>query len=78
MAIRNQTDPRKNFAPKILPWLLAVAVFVIYALTLNHWVSLFNYLAVAKISGWMWQPEIYNPLFFTVTAPFRWLPAAQM
>ncbi|HXI71307.1 MAG TPA: tetratricopeptide repeat protein [Verrucomicrobiae bacterium] len=78
MAIRNQTDPRKNFAPKILPWLLAVAVFVIYALTLNHWVSLFNYLAVAKISGWMWQPEIYNPLFFTVTAPFRWLPAAQI
>ncbi len=76
MAFRNQTDPRQNFVPKFLPWLLAVAVFVVYALTLNHWVSLFNYLAVAKISGWTWQPEIYNPVFFTVTVPFRWLPAA--
>jgi tetratricopeptide (TPR) repeat protein len=78
MANRTQTDPRKNFVPKLLPWLLAVVVFVIYALTLNHWVSLFNYLAVAKISGWNWQPEIYNPLFSIVTAPFRWLPAAQI
>lgn len=75
MAFRNQTDPRQNFVPKFLPWLLAVAVFVIYALTLNHGVSLFNYLAVAKISGWTWQPEIYNPVFFTVTAPLRLLPA---
>ena len=78
MATRNQTDPRKKFVPKMLPWLLAAAVFVLYALTLNHWVSLFNYLAVAKISGWTWQPEIYNPVFFTVTAPLRWLPAAQI
>lgn len=76
MATRNQPDPRKNFVPKILPWVLAAAAFVIYALTLNRWVSLFNYLAVAKISGWTWQPEIYNPVFFTVTAPLRWLPAA--
>src|SRR5207245_740216 len=66
MATRNQTDPRKNFVPKILPWLLAAAVFGIYALTLNRWVSLFNYLAVAKLSGWTWQPEVFNPLFFIV------------
>ena len=75
MATRNQNDPRKNFVPKILPWLLAAVVFGIYALTLNHWVSPFNYLAVAKVSGWMWQPEIYNPLFFIFTVPLRWLPA---
>ena len=78
MATKNQTDPRKNFTPRILPWLLAAAVFGLYALTLNHWVSLFNYLAVAKVSGWTWQPEIYNPVFFIVTAPLRWLPAAQI
>ena len=78
MATKNQADPLKNFTPRILPWLLAAAVFVIYALTLNHWVSLFNYLAVAKVSGWTWQPEIYNPVFFTVTAPFRWLPATMI
>ena len=78
MATKNQTNPLQNFAPRFLPWLLAAAVFGIYALTLNHWVSLFNYLAVAKLAGWTWQPEIYNPLFFTVTAPLRWLPAAQI
>lgn len=78
MATRNQADPRKNFVPKMLPWLLAAAVFVIYALTLNHWVSLFNYLAVAKISGWTWQPEVYNPVFFTITAPLCLLPAAMI
>jgi tetratricopeptide (TPR) repeat protein len=75
MANKNLADPRNNFVPKILPWLLAAAVFGIYALTLNHWVSLFNYLAVAKLSGWTWHPEVYNPLFFVVTAPIRWLPA---
>ncbi len=52
--------------------------FCVYCLTLNHWVSLFNCQLVAKISGWTWQPEFYNPLFFVVTYPFRWLPAAQI
>jgi len=78
MANKRQTDPRKNFTPRILPWLLAAAIFAVYWLTLNHWVSLFNYLTVAKTSGWTWQPEIYNPVFFVVTSPFRWLPAMQI
>jgi hypothetical protein len=42
MANKRQTDPRKNFTPRILPWLLAAAIFAVYWLTLNHWVSLFN------------------------------------
>ncbi len=78
MPTRQQTDPRNNFTPRILPWLLAAGVFAVYCLTLNHWVSLYNCQAVAKISGWTWQPEIYNPLFYVVTCPFRWLPAAQI
>jgi tetratricopeptide (TPR) repeat protein len=61
-----------------LPWLLALAIFFVYWLTLNHWVSLLNYQAVAKMSGWTWQPEIYNPVFFIATYPFRRLPAAQI
>ncbi len=51
-------------------------MLLVYGCTLNHWVSLFNYAAVAKISGWEWQPEIVNPVLFLVTFPFRWLPAA--
>jgi tetratricopeptide (TPR) repeat protein len=78
MANDKRTDPRKNFVPRFLPWLLAVAAFVTYSLTLNHWVSLFNLGAVAKISGWTWQPEVYNPVFFLITYPFHWLPAAQI
>jgi tetratricopeptide (TPR) repeat protein len=78
MAKAKRFDPRKNFTPRILPWLLAAAAFVTYWLTLSRWVSLYNYQAVAKISGWTWQPEIYNPLYIVVTWPFRWLPATQI
>ncbi|HEY2328721.1 MAG TPA: hypothetical protein VGI63_02780, partial [Verrucomicrobiae bacterium] len=78
MAKEQRTNPRINFVPRFLPWLLAAAAFVAYGLTLNHWVSLFNLGAVAKLSGWVWQPEIYNPLFFIATFPLHWLPAAQI
>jgi len=74
----NQTDSRKFFVPRILPWLLAAAAFTVYCFTLNHGVSLYNLAAVAKTSGWVWQPETLNPLSFIVTYPFRWLPAAQI
>src|SRR5271154_1577957 len=78
MANEKRIDPRKNFVPRFLPWLLAAAAFAIYWLTLNHWVSLFNLGVVAKTSGWSWQPEFLTPLFFIVTYPFRWLPATQI
>jgi len=73
------TDPRNNFTPRLLPWLLAIAAFVFYIATLNHWVSLFNLanlVPVAKISGWTWQPDMESPLLFLVTYLFRWLPVA--
>jgi tetratricopeptide (TPR) repeat protein len=78
MANEKRIDPRKRFVPRFLPWLLAAAAFVIYWLTLNHWVSLFNLGVVAKTSGWDWQPDFFAPLFFLVTYPFRWLPVAQI
>src|SRR5271154_6062248 len=78
MANEKRIDPRKNFVPRFLPWLLAAAAFAIYWLTLNHWVSLFNLGVVAKTSGWSWQPEFLTPLFFLATYPFHWLPAAQI
>lgn len=75
MATETQTDTRKNFVPRWLPWLLAAGMLLIYWLTLNRWVSLFNIASVAKMSGWTWQPEVLNPVTFLVTYPFRWLPA---
>ena len=67
MMMDAQTDPRRNFVPRLLPWLLAAVALVVYLLTLNYWVSLFNLKAVARTSGWMWQPEVYNPVSFVVT-----------
>jgi tetratricopeptide (TPR) repeat protein len=78
MTTQTRTDPRKHFAPRFLPWLLTVAAFAFYWFTLNRWVSPFNLQAVAKISGWTWQPEIVSPILFLVTQPFRWLPAPQI
>ncbi len=76
MTMDAQTDPRRNFVPRLLPWFLAAVALVVYLLTLNYWVSLFNLKAVARTSGWMWQPEVYNPVTFAATQPFHWLPAA--
>jgi len=78
MTTETRNDPRKNFVPRFLPWLLAAATLVVYWFTLNRWVSQPNLVAVAKISGWMWRPELANPLLFLATYPFRWLPAAQI
>ncbi|MEI7532891.1 MAG: DUF2723 domain-containing protein [Verrucomicrobiae bacterium] len=76
MAKNHSTDPRKHFAPRFVPWLLAAAMLGFYAFTLNHWVTLANIVPVAKVSGFLWQPEFYNPLLFLFTYPFRWLPTA--
>ena len=73
-----KTDPRKNFVPRFLPWLLAAASFAFYWFTLNRWVSLFNLGFVATISGWTWKMEVVSPILFLVTYPFRWLPAPQI
>ena len=75
MAMETRIDPRRNFVPRWLPWLLAAAMLLVYWLTLNRWVSLFNLSSVAKISGWTWQPEVFSPLGFLATYPLRWLPA---
>jgi len=69
-------DPRKNFVPRFLPWLLAAGAFMVYWFTLNPWVSLSNLDAVAGVSGWKWQPPVLSPVSFLVTYPLRWLPAS--
>ena len=74
--METQTDPRKKFVPRRLPWLLAAGMLLVYLLMLNHWVSWLNLPSVANISGWTWQPEVLNPVTFLVTYPFRWLPAS--
>jgi tetratricopeptide (TPR) repeat protein len=69
-------DPRRNFVPRFLPWLLGAAFFIFYRLTLNHWLSVSNIGAVGQLSGLSWQPQIYNPVTFLATLPARWLSPA--
>jgi tetratricopeptide (TPR) repeat protein len=78
MTMDAQTDPRKNFVLRVLPWLLAALALVVYLVTVDDGVTLFNLTAVAQTSGWTWQPGVYQPVSFAVTYPFRWLPAAQI
>ncbi|MBU6410297.1 MAG: hypothetical protein KGR98_07910, partial [Verrucomicrobia bacterium] len=75
---RQTTDPRAAFVPRVLPWLLGAAMFGVYAVTLNHWVSFASLPAATKIAGWEWLPEVSSPLLYLVTWPFRWLPAADV
>jgi tetratricopeptide (TPR) repeat protein len=72
----NQNDPRGKFTPRFLPWILAGAAFLLYLGTLNRWVSMLNLPTVARVSGWIWQPDVNGPISLLFTLPFRWLPAA--
>src|SRR5580692_6638852 len=71
-----QTDARRDYVRRVLPWLIAVAMLLFYVLTLNHWVSLTSLSSVATISGWTWTRQYGSPLYYLVTMPFRLLPAA--
>lgn len=66
--------PKREFVPSTLPWVVAGAALVIYLLTLNHWVSLSSLDRTARVSGWLWQPEAMEPLYWLITYPLHWLP----
>jgi tetratricopeptide (TPR) repeat protein len=66
--------PKRQFVSAILPWVVAGAALLVYLLTLNHWVSLGSLERTARVSGWLWQPEVMEPLYWLVTYPLHWLP----
>jgi len=74
MPIENQNDPTKSFSVRLLPWILGLGMLLVYLATLNRWVTLANIWPVSKVSGFMWQPDFYNPLVFLICQPFRLLP----
>lgn len=71
-----EISAERTFAPAILPWVVAAVALLVYLITLNPLVSFASLLSVAKVAGWTWQPELYGPLLWLVTYPFRWLPPA--
>jgi tetratricopeptide (TPR) repeat protein len=78
------TASEQKFVPRLLPWIVAVGFLVVYLLTLNHWLALrvnaqqpfstSSLLEVARVSGWTWQADLDEPLYWLVTYPFRLLP----
>lgn len=70
-------NKRCEFNEKILPWLAAMAVLMIYLVTLNHWVTTASIGTVAKIVQWdSWSLTLQAPLFFLLTYPIRWFPGS--
>ncbi len=57
-----------------LPWVIGVGGLLVYLLTLNHWVSFHSLGTTARISGWLWRPELENPLTAALLYPFHFLP----
>lgn len=78
MSDETNNDPRKNFVPRFLPWLLGAAMLALYWFTLNRWVNLWNISGVAQFTGLSWQPQVFNPVSFLATLPIRWLAPASV
>ena len=77
MRLRNMSSKPNagDFTRTKLPWLAAGALFLIYLVTLNQWVSIRSIAVVASITGWDWTLPLQHPLFYTLTYPVRFLPA---
>jgi len=75
MTMEQPVSPRQRFTRAFLPWVVATGAIVLYLLTLSHWVTSNSLGHTAKVSGWSWQPEFYEPLYWLLTYPFHWLPA---
>jgi tetratricopeptide (TPR) repeat protein len=46
----------------------------VYLLTLNHSYSFGNLQPLAEVAGWNWRPNVFGPVTFLATYPFRFLP----
>src|SRR5258705_6215060 len=77
-----QAQPSKRtaspcgFAQRLLPWLSAIAFFLIYAVRLSRWMSYQGLPTLARAAGWDWNLIYHQPLHFLSMYPVRWLPAA--
>ncbi len=68
--------PENRFATPLLPWFIFGGALLVYLFTLNHWITFLSLPVVAEVSGLNWQPVLGAPLFYILTLPIRWFPAA--
>ena len=74
MPDKGESSRPLRFAAVVLPWLLAGVMSLVYLLTLNPWVAPESLKLVANVSGLSSRVELFGPLTYLVTWPFRWLP----
>ena len=65
-----------GFAQSRLPWILGAGALLVFLLTVNQWVSLRSLGLVSRVAGWEMDLPAQWPLFFTLSYPFRFLPAS--
>lgn len=64
----------KRFVTSYLPWLVGLGALLLYLTTMSRGATFSSINLVAKTSGWVWQPDLHQPLAFLLFYPFRWLP----
>src|SRR5207244_6452427 len=69
-----EVGPDRKYVRTILPWAICGGALIVYLATLNQWISFGNLVQVAKAARYSWQPELYGPLTWLVTLPFKLLP----
>ena len=57
-----------------IPWVAAGVFFLIYVVTLNHWMTFSSLPWAARAAGWDWRSAVILPLHSAVTAMFRFVP----
>src|SRR5207245_2303262 len=70
----SNSGARLRFVAGVFPWFVGLGALVFYLFTLNRWVSLYSLGNVARVSGWLWRPQLEQPLTFLLLSPFRLLP----
>ena len=74
MADESESTSLVRFVRVVLPWLLGAGMGALYLVTLNHWVSPESMWLVANVSGLNYRAELFGPVTYLLTCPFRWLP----
>src|SRR5207237_7005952 len=76
MKVEAAEIPAATQVRRSLPWLIGAGGLFLFLMTLSHWISYKSLGTVARVSGWLWRPELNHPLTFALLAPFRLLPEA--
>jgi len=76
MPVGQSPSNASKFVTLLLPWVIGAGGLLLYVMTLNHWVSLHSIGIVARTSGWLWWPQLDQPLTAVLLFPFRFLPEA--